>query len=61
MEKPAVDVSIDGIRERFGIGEPRGHLDTDLETFVRLTGGRRADAARYALTGVDPADLVLFA
>ena len=37
-----------------------GALHTDVETFVRLCGGRRPDAARFELTGATPQDLVLF-
>ena len=37
-----------------------GHLETDLETLVRLLSGRRPDPARYVLEGVEPAELVLF-
>ena len=34
-----------------------GRLQTNADTFVRLTAGRKA---RYELTGVSPDDLVLF-
>jgi uncharacterized protein (TIGR03083 family) len=59
--KPALNVTVDGTERRFGSGgDIIGSLTTDLETFVRLCGGRRPDPARFELTGADPADLVLF-
>ncbi len=54
-------VDLGARRLRFGPDrEPSGALATDVETFVRLCGGRRPDPARYRLSGADPADLVLF-
>lgn len=60
--KPALDVLVAGTSRRFGgAGKPVGTLTTDLETFVRLCGGRRPNPERYDLTGADASDLVLFA
>jgi uncharacterized protein (TIGR03083 family) len=60
-DKPALNVTVDGMERRFGGGgDIVGSLTTDLETFVRLCGGRRPDTTRFELTGADPADLVLF-
>lgn len=60
--KPALDVLVDGASGRFGsAGKPVGTLTTDLETFVRLCGGRRPNPERYDLTGAGASDLVLFA
>lgn len=56
-----LDVVIDGRRFTFGDGPADGHLTTDLETFVRLAGGRRPSPDRYVLEGAQPTDLVLFA
>ena len=53
-------VRVDDRTGHFGGGEARGDLDTDLETFVRLCGGRAPDQDRYRLRGASPADLVLF-
>jgi len=59
---PGLDTVIDGQSRRFGDpGEPVGSLTTDLETFVRLCGGRRPDSGRYQLSGVPASDLALFA
>jgi hypothetical protein len=59
--KPVLDILVDGEARRFGgDGGPVGSLTTDLETFVRLCGGRRPDPERYELTGVAESDLVLF-
>ena len=58
---PRLVATIDDAAHRFGAGDtPQGRLDSNLETFVRLCGGRRPDPARYRLTGVDPRDIVLF-
>ena len=57
---PALDAEIDGHTLVFGDGEQRGRLRTDLETFIRLTSGRRPDPTRYELTNVDASALVLF-
>lgn len=60
--RPALDVLVDGTSRRFGgVGKPVGKLTTDLETFVRLCGGRRPDPERYDLTGAGASDLVLYA
>lgn len=59
--KPRLDVVVDGVGRRFGgPGDAVGSLTTDLETFVRLCGGRRPDPNRFELTGADPADIALF-
>ena len=56
-----VDVHLESGHAIFGpSSDPTGELFTDTETFVRLTGGRRPDPARYSLSGADPTDLVLF-
>lgn len=56
-----IDVDIDVGRHVFGGGESTtGTLRTDLETFVRLTAGRRPDPSRFELSGATPEDLVLF-
>jgi uncharacterized protein (TIGR03083 family) len=44
----------------FGSGPDKGTVTTDAETFVRLTGGRTPDPARYRIEGLDPTELVLF-
>ncbi len=59
--KPVLDIVVDGRSGRFGgDGEVVGTLTTDLETFVRLCGGRRPDPDRYDLTGAVASDLALF-
>ncbi len=59
--RPAIDVSVDGERYRFGSeGEGSAKAVTDLETFVRLAGGRRPDPGRYRLAGCTADDLRLF-
>jgi hypothetical protein len=58
--KPRIVVDISSRRHWFGTGREVGRLTTDLETFIRLCGGRRPDPARYDLIGLEPADLVLF-
>ena len=60
MDRPAIDVHVDGRSLAFGVGQPTARLDTDTETFVRLCGGRRPDPARYQLDGAEPGGLVLF-
>jgi uncharacterized protein (TIGR03083 family) len=61
MRSPAVTAEVDGDTFVFGSGEPVGRLRTDVETFVRLCGGRRPDPGRYELTGLTAAEVVLFA
>lgn len=56
----AVTADVDGDTLVFGSGEPVGRLRTDVETFVRLCGGRRPDPSRYELTGLLPAEMALF-
>jgi uncharacterized protein (TIGR03083 family) len=59
--KPPLDVVVDSVAGRFGPGGPAvGSLTTDLETFIRLCGGRRPDPNGFNLTGAEPSDLVLF-
>lgn len=61
MGKRGVIVRIDEELHHFGRDdEVVGRLVTDLETFVRLCGGRRPDPDRYQLEGVDSAELLLF-
>ena len=56
-----IEVDIDGASRVFGGGrESTGSLRTDLETFIRLTSGRRPDPDRYELHGATADDLVLF-
>ena len=58
---PRLEVTAGALSGRFGgEGAADGTLATDLETFVRLSGGRRPDPDRYRLRGADPGDLVLF-
>ncbi len=58
---PSLVCRIDGRERRFGpAGAAEGRLDTDLETFVRLCGGRSPDPRRYELAGAGAGDLVLF-
>lgn len=60
-DKPVLDVRVDGVARRFGgSGDAVGSLTTDMETFIRLTGGRRPNPDRFALDGAEPSDLVLF-
>lgn len=60
-DKPVLDILVDGRSRRFGgDGEVIGTLTTDLETFVRLCGGRRPDPERYDLRGAAESDLALF-
>ena len=62
VNTPALDIVVDGMTSRFGgDGAPVGTLTTDLETFVRLCGGRRPNPERYDLAGADAEDLALFA
>ncbi len=58
--KPALTVQLGDRRLRYGRGAVTGTLTTDVETFVRICGGRRPDSTRYDLTSGDIADLVLF-
>jgi uncharacterized protein (TIGR03083 family) len=61
-DKPILDIRVDGRPAHFGgTGEPVGSLVTDLETFVRLCGGRRPDPRRYRLAGAQASELALFA
>jgi uncharacterized protein (TIGR03083 family) len=60
LGRPGADAHIDGEAQRFGAGVVTGSIEADLETFVRLCGGRRPDPGRYRLAGLDPSDLVLF-
>lgn len=58
--KSALDILVDGRSRRFGSdGEAIGTLTTNLETFVRLCGGRRPDRERYDLTGGGASELAL--
>ncbi|MFV1999983.1 MAG: maleylpyruvate isomerase family mycothiol-dependent enzyme [Acidimicrobiia bacterium] len=58
---PCLNTLVDGRSRRFGdTGESVGVLTTDLETFVRLCGGRRPDPDRYQLSGASASDLALF-
>jgi uncharacterized protein (TIGR03083 family) len=58
---PTLNILVDGRSRRFGgDGDAIGTLTTDLETFVRLCGGRRPDPERYDLTGAGASDLALF-
>lgn len=57
---PAITVHLEGRDLPFGSGERDARLDTDVETFVRLTSGRRPDSSRYRLVGAAPGDLNLF-
>jgi hypothetical protein len=60
-DRPRIDVTIGQHLRRFGgRGQSVGTLTTDLETFVRLCGGRRPDPARYVLAGAVEQDLILF-
>jgi len=56
----SLDVQLGDRSPAFGTGARVGALTADVETFVRLTGGRSPDPARYRLVGIEPADLVLF-
>jgi uncharacterized protein (TIGR03083 family) len=59
--KPRLDILVDGLERRFGgLGDAVGSLTTDVETFIRLCGGRRPDPARFVLTGAKPSELTLF-
>jgi uncharacterized protein (TIGR03083 family) len=61
LEHPPVDVTVDGRSYAFGRrSTPAATLACDLETFVRLCGGRRPDPDRYLLEGATLAELVLF-
>lgn len=56
----SLDVQLGGDSLTFGSGPRTGSLTADVETFVRLTGGRSPDPDRYQLVGAGPGDLVLF-
>ena len=56
----SLSATIDGRDITLGAGDNRGTLTTDPETFVRLTGGRDPDPARFRLEGATPTELVLF-
>ncbi|MDH3539618.1 MAG: maleylpyruvate isomerase family mycothiol-dependent enzyme [Acidimicrobiia bacterium] len=56
----SLDVHLGERAITFGSGPVAGDLVTDIETFVRLAGGRSPDPARFRLTGAEPPDLVLF-
>jgi uncharacterized protein (TIGR03083 family) len=58
--KPQIVADISGQRHWLGTGVEVGRLTTDLETFIRLCGGRNPDPVRYELIGLEPDDLVLF-
>ncbi len=61
LERPPLASHVAGRVRHFGAaGDPVGELRTDIETFVRLTGGRRPDRERYRMVGARPADVVLF-
>ena len=55
-----VVADVDGHEVLLGSGERSGTLTCDLDTFVRLVGGRTADQGRYEISGVEPGGLVLF-
>lgn len=56
----ATVVDLGDRRLGLGIGPPIGRLSCDTETFVRLVAGRAPDPTRFELSGIEPADLVLF-
>lgn len=61
LQKRAVTVRLPHETLAFGVGEPSGVLTTDVETFIRLCGGRVPDPDRFELNGdVEAAELVLF-
>lgn len=61
LERPPVAVTIDKQAVQFGPGAGSlAALTTDLETFMRLCGGRRPDPARYVMHDCEPTDFVLF-
>jgi uncharacterized protein (TIGR03083 family) len=61
QKRRGVIAHIDGVLHHFGRDDDmRARLVTDLETFVRLCGGRRPDTGRYELLDATPDDLVLF-
>lgn len=56
-----VDVHLDSGHFLFGPGhEANAELFADIETFIRLCGGRRPDPDRYTLDGANVTDLLLF-
>lgn len=60
LEKPRVAVELGDETLHFGLGRRRARLRTDLETFVRLVGGRQPDPDRFELDGVTSDALRLF-
>ena len=61
LDKPSIGVTIGDYTGVFGpIGDVLGTVEADLETFIRLCGGRRPDPARYRLDNCAPEDFVLF-
>jgi hypothetical protein len=58
----SVVATIDGEVHSLGRddGTPAATLVTDVETFVRLCGGRSPNGAGFTLEGAAPDDLVLF-
>jgi uncharacterized protein (TIGR03083 family) len=56
----SLDVHLGDRSITFGAGPSVGDLTTDIETFVRVMGGRSPDPAHFRLTGAEPPDLVLF-
>lgn len=61
MNVRAIDVHLDGAPLRFGSAHGTAALaHSDPETFVRLTGGRRPDPARYRLRNCTAEDFILF-
>lgn len=60
LKAPRVDVTIGDLRLTFGVGDHATKLSTNVETFVRLCGGRNPDPDRYELHGIEPDELVLF-
>jgi len=61
MGKPPLLAMIDHEEYAFGSGEAEpGVLDTNLETFVRLCGGRKPNPADFTLDGYDESEMILF-
>lgn len=59
--KLPLHAEVAGTAYRFGgEGDVAGTVVADLETFVRLCGGRRPDPDRYSLDGCVAEDLILF-
>ena len=61
MERSAHMVIVDGLTHTFGVGDVKGSVETDLETFIRLTGGRDPDAGRMKVLDAELTEFVLFA